>query len=291
MQSVRIWRRRHNEPERSTMSISVKTFPSANEAAQALSADRTARFLGGGTLIMRAVNEGDQSFSTIIRANDPVFTQIQPQGDRIVIGAGLTMSQILASRELEFLHAAARVVGGPAIRNMATVGGNLFAAHPYGDLATFLLAVDANVSVAGGSGGRETPLAEFLRDRDREPRPVVLSVTVTRPQHGALRFKKVSRVKPKGISMMTIAANLPQQSGRVTGARIAYGSMGPVPMRIAAVEQALEGKSLDEAGIAQAVGAATAGLEPPTDAIASSWYRREVAPVHLKRLLLERQGI
>lgn len=58
-------------------------------------------------------------------------------------------------------------------------------------------------------------------------------------------------------------------------------------MRVTAVEQALEGASLDEAGIGNALAAATNGIEPPTDAIASSWYRKEVAPVHLKRALLE----
>ncbi len=267
------------------MSISVKTFATAPEAAQAVSSDRAARFLGGGTLIMRAVNEGDQSFNTIVMANDPGLRQVQAQGDRVVIGAGVTMSQILASRELDFLHPAARAVGGPAIRNMATVGGNLFAEHPYGDMTTALLVLDAAISLAGG---QQMPLDDLLRDRGREPQSVIASISITRPQSGAFRFKKVSRVKPKGISVITIAANVPQSGGRISGARVAYGAMGPAPTRVSAVEQALEGATLDEAGIAGALGAATNGLEPPTDAIASSWYRREVAPVHLKRLLLAR---
>lgn len=270
------------------MSISVKTFATAPEAAQAVSGDRMARFLGGGTLIMRAVNEGDQSFNTIVMADDPGLRQIQAQGERVSIGAGVTMSQILASRELDFLHPAARAVGGPAIRNMATVGGNLFAEHPYGDMATALLVLDASVTLAGSSGGQQIRLEDLLRDRSREPRAVIASISIERPRSGTFRFRKVSRVKPKGVSVITIAANLPQSGGRVSGARVAYGAMGPTPARIAAVEQALEGATLDEAGIAGALGAATTGLEPPTDSIASSWYRLEVAPVHLKRLLLAR---
>ena len=93
------------------MSISVKTFASSAEAATALSGDRAARFMGGGTLIMRAVNEGDQSFNTIVLANDPALKQVQPQGDRLVIGAGVTMAQILASRDLDF-----SAPGGPCGR-------------------------------------------------------------------------------------------------------------------------------------------------------------------------------
>ena len=265
------------------MSISVKTFASSAEAASALSADRTARFMGGGTLIMRAINEGDQSFNTILLASDPALKQIQVQGDRVVIGACVTMAQILANRDLEFLHPVARAVGGPAIRNMATVGGNLFAEHPYGDMTAALLVLDCQVGLAGG---QTSPLADVLRDRGREPRSLVVSVSITRPSQGVFKFRKASRVKPKGVSLMTVAAWVPQSGGRISGARIAYSSMGPTPMRISAVEQALEGATLDEAGIAAALAAATGGIEPPTDAIASSWYRREVAPVHLKRTLL-----
>ena len=52
------------------------------------------------------------------------------------------------------------------------------------------------------------------------------------------------------------------------------------------VERALEGASLDAHGIAPALAVATEGLNPPDDPLASGWYRREVAPVHLRRLLL-----
>ena len=69
------------------MSVSVKTFDTAAEAAQALAGDRTARFMSGGTWIMRAVNEGEQSFSTVLLTRDQTLKQIQVQGDRVVIGA------------------------------------------------------------------------------------------------------------------------------------------------------------------------------------------------------------
>ena len=75
------------------------------------------------------------------------------------------MAQIIANRELAFLHPVARAVGGPAIRNMATVGGNLFAPSPYGDFTAALLALDATVAMQGGYSGRETPLEEFLASR------------------------------------------------------------------------------------------------------------------------------
>ncbi len=262
--------------------VDVLTCDDLGQAAHALSANRGARFFGGGTLVMRALNEGDQSITSIVRTTDPEFRRIDIRGDRIKIGAGVTMNGILASRDLDFLHPVARVVGGPAVRSMATVGGNLFAPSPYGELATALLALDATAAIAGGYSSRETPLADLLRDREREPRPLVASVTVQRPREPAgLRFLKVTRVKPKGISLLTIAA---ATHGRST--RVAYNGMSPTPMRALAVDRALEGRTLDAAGIAAALAVATEGTSPADDAIASAWYRKEVLPVHLRRLLL-----
>ena len=262
--------------------VDVRTFDNLADAASALSANRSARFLAGGTLVMRALNEGDQSIGMVVRTSDPAFRSIQSQGDRVIIGAGVTMSQILESRDLDFLHAAARVVGGPAVRNMATIGGNLFAPHPYGDLTAALLVAEATVAIAGGYSARTMPLPDLLRDRERQPAALVASITVQRPRGpNGLRFLKVARVKPKGVAILSIAAAL---SGGAT--RVAYNGMGPTPMRALAVERALEGKALDASGIAPALAVAAEGTAPFDDAMASAWYRREVLPVHLKRLLL-----
>ena len=130
------------------MPITVKTFATLGEAASALQSDRGARFLAGGTLVMRAINEGDVSISTVVRATDRAFAEIRPAGARVTLGAGVTMAQMIANRELSFLHPVARAVGGPAIRNMATVGGNLFAPSPYGDFTVALLALDATVAMS-----------------------------------------------------------------------------------------------------------------------------------------------
>jgi CO/xanthine dehydrogenase FAD-binding subunit len=267
------------------MTVTVKTFARLADAAGALSSDRSARFLGGGTLVLRAVNEADPTIQTIVRSTDPGLLHIALASGRIELGAGVTMAAVLAERDLAFLHPVARAVGGPAVREAATVGGNLFAPSPYGDFATALLALDATVTFAGGMGQRELPLDEFLGRRERGS-SLVSGLAFKRPAADTFRFAKVTRVHPKGISVLSIAAQLPVASGRVTGARIAYGAMGQTPLRAKAAERALEGRPLDAAGIAPTLAVAVDGTSPADDPIASAWWRREILPVHLRRLLL-----
>jgi CO/xanthine dehydrogenase FAD-binding subunit len=270
------------------MPVSVKTVGTLGEAAATVAGDRGARYMAGGTLVMRALNEGDLSLTTVVRTQDASLNQIRVAGRRVTIGAGVTLIQILRERELAFLHGAARTIGGPAIRAMGTLGGNLFAPAPFGDLSVALLALDATVAIHSGMSAREVGLEEFLNSRDRSgPSSLVVSVSCDRPaQPEAFRFLKVARVKPKGAAVVTIAAHLPNAAGRASNPRIAYGAMGPHAIRAKAAERALEGRMLDEAGVAGAVAAAAEGTAPATDAIASAWYRREVVGVHLRRLLL-----
>ena len=84
------------------MPITVKTFANSGEAAAALSSDRGARYLGGGTLVMRALNEGDISISTIVRAQDQALLRLDASGSRVIIGASITFARILAERGLQW---------------------------------------------------------------------------------------------------------------------------------------------------------------------------------------------
>jgi xanthine dehydrogenase small subunit len=268
------------------VTITVRTFDRLAEAAAALSSERGARFFGGGTLVMRLINEADPSIASIVRSTDPAFRRIAASSGRIELGAGVTMAAILAERDLAFLHPAARGVGGPAIREAATVGGNLFAPSPYGDFAAALLALDASAMLVGGYGQREQPLEEIFAGRERSGAMLVAGVSFKRPGADAFRFTKVTRVHPKGVSVLSIAASLPLASGRIVGARIAYGAMDRTPIRAKAAERALEGRALDAAGVAPALVVAADGASPVDDAIASAWWRREILPVYLRRLLI-----
>ena len=255
----------------------VTTIESLSAATQV-----QGQVLAGGTLLMREVNYRPEKVPHLVRVTDPALRTINRASGKISIGAGVTMAQIIDNTDLAPLAPAARAIGGPAIRNMATVGGNLFAPHPYGDLATALLALGAQVQWADG---RLEEIEAFLTNR-ANARGVVAAVLIDPPNSDGLRFAKVCRTKPKGVSVLSIAVFIESMGRTVNSARVAFGAMGPAPIRSKAAEAALTGATLDANGVAAACAACVNDLAPVDDALASAWYRREVAPIHLRRLLL-----
>ena len=199
------------------MPVTVRTFASSGEAAAALSSDRGARYLGGGTLVMRALNEGDVSISTIVRA------------ERSGADADRRVGTARHDRRRRHLRedpgrARARPSCTPlparsAVRRCATWAPSAAICSrrtPYGDFTVALLALDAVVSVQGGFGARDVPIEEFLQSRERQAGTLVLSVSCQKPLSAdAFRYRKIARIKPKGGSVITLAAHLPVSGGRV----------------------------------------------------------------------------
>ncbi|TIW55274.1 MAG: xanthine dehydrogenase family protein subunit M, partial [Mesorhizobium sp.] len=80
------------------MSLALQTFSSVKGANTALQAPGT-RYLGGGTLVVRAANEGDVSTSSLVRVTDPGFSQIAVAGGKVRLGASVTMAAIASHPE------------------------------------------------------------------------------------------------------------------------------------------------------------------------------------------------
>lgn len=240
--------------------------------------------VAGGTLAVADLNHGQEP-GTLIIIDGLGLDRIEVKGRKVTLGAMVTMARIAADRRLKFLHLVCRSIGGPAVRAMATIGGNLFAPAPYGDMAVALLALDAEVSLHNGKASRKLPLEDFLKQRRKFTRALVISVSFALPEANAFRYVKAVRRKPVSASLVTIATVLPRQGGKVKNARVALGAMAPHAIRARKAEAALEGKALDKAAIEAAAKLAVEGTAPQDDAYASGWYRREIAPIHLKRLL------
>jgi CO/xanthine dehydrogenase FAD-binding subunit len=241
--------------------------------------------IAGGTLAVAGLNCGEAMGNPLIVVDGLGLDRIEIKGKKVALGALATMAAIARDRRLKLLHPVANSIGGPAVRAMATVGGNLFAPSPYGDMAVALLALDAEVSIHDGKAMRKVALETFLKDRKKLKAAFVLGVSFTLPEARDFRYTKIVRRKPVSAAVVTIASVLPRNGSKIKGARIALGAMGPHSLRARKAELALEGKALDKAAIEAAVKVVAEGTAPADDAYATAWYRREIAPVHFKRLM------
>jgi CO/xanthine dehydrogenase FAD-binding subunit len=214
-----------------------------------------------------------------------------PDGWRL--GATTTWSELLESRLpplFDGLKQAAREIGGRQIQNTGTIAGNLCNASPAADGVPPLLALDAEVELAGRAGMRRLQLASFITGNRRTvlaPGELLVAVHVPRPARGARSaFLKLGARRYLVISIAMAAATLEIEDGRVATARIAVGACSAVARRLPALEAALAGAMIGS--LADRVDSSqVAPLSPIDDVRGSAGYRREAVVTLLRRLLMD----
>jgi xanthine dehydrogenase small subunit len=243
--------------------------------------------IAGGTLAMPLVNEGVSMPEQAMGLRRAGLNTLRREDGHLTIGATATLTQMAEQRDIPLLAEAAHSIGGWAIRNMGTVGGNLFAPPPAGDLAAALLALDATVTLAGPGRKRTLPLAGFhtgFMMNVLRPGELVAGFDVPLPA-GKTVFLRYGRKQANTPAIVTVAARVVLDGQTVKDARIALNAVGPHALRARKAEAALVGKKLDEATIRAVAAAAAAECEPFTDAIATEWYRRRMVAVYVRRAL------
>jgi CO/xanthine dehydrogenase FAD-binding subunit len=264
---------------------SVLVPTSVDEAVGRLVATPDAALLAGGTLLVPVINNGASAIRVLVSTRRLELDRISVDADRAVIGAGATLADAGHDERLGFLRLVIESIASPPIRNLATVGGNLFARQPYGDLAVAFLALDAVTHINGSGGTREAPIADVL-DRGVEPGEIVTAIGFALPPTGAWFYRKAMRRRLNAAAIVTVAAVIAVNDGAVSEARIALGGAGPRPVRARSAEDALRGTALDLASVSAAAARAVEDAQPFSDAYASAWYRARVLPVHIRRAIL-----
>lgn len=262
---------------------------SLDEALQAL--DRPWTVLAGGTdfypaRVGRAIDEDVLDIGGIALLRG---IRSAPEGWRL--GATTTWSELIETPLpplFDGLKQAAREVGGRQIQNAGTLAGNLCNASPAADGVPPLLALGAEVELAGRAGSRRLPLAAFITGNRRTvlvPGELLVAIHVPKPAHDARSaFLKLGARRYLVISIAMAAATLEIADGRVASARVAVGACSAVAQRLPALEAALAGSAV--AALAERVDAAhLAPLAPIDDVRGSAAYRRDAAVTLLRRLL------
>jgi CO/xanthine dehydrogenase FAD-binding subunit len=244
-----------------------------------------ARLIAGGTAVMPELGQGSDAVTRLVSLRRAGLAGLRIRDGRASIGAAATLADLEAEPGLAFLAPALRAVASPTIRNMATVGGNLFAKQPYGDLATCLIALGAVATVSAAAATREVAV-EALVAGGPQPGEIVTSVAFDVPAPGSFRFAKAGRKALNAAAIVTVAATVADEGGTVAACRVALGGVAPSAVRSPSAEAALAGRRLGRAAAEEAGRRALQDIDPFDDAYASAWYRRRLTPVHVRRALI-----
>jgi CO/xanthine dehydrogenase FAD-binding subunit len=264
-------------------------LPKTVEEATALLAEYGPAMLvmAGGTLAMPLINEGVSMPEYVLGLRRTNLKGFHRENGNFVLGAITSMSDMVKQSDLLFLRQAAQAIGGWSIRNMATVGGNLFAPPPAGDFAVALLALDAQLRLVSHQHIRSISLEEFFlgfMTTALEPGELLAEISFAVPK-GKTAYLKFGRRHANTPAIVTVAAHVVQEAGKVTDVRMALNGVGDFPLRAKGAEAVLLGKPLDRGHIKAAAEIASQECQPFTDPIASEWYRRKMVDVYVRRAL------
>jgi CO/xanthine dehydrogenase FAD-binding subunit len=237
--------------------------------------------LAGGTDLVPKINYYELRPEALIFLGGLGLDYVKESGGGLAIGAATTTARLaedaMVAEKAGALAEAARLSGSDAIRNSATIGGNLANASPAADLATPLLVMDAEVLIKGSDGDRVLPLKEFFRGPGQTAlKPQELLVEIRIPAFkGKTAFRKLGRRKAMTLSVVNVAVRLDGSGKKCNEARIALGSMAPTPMRCEKAEAMLQGKALDRELIKACAAQAVNESSPIDDQRATAWYRKQ----------------
>ena len=194
-------------------------------------------------------------------------------------------------RDYPALAEGAACIGGPPIRNRATIGGNVCNASPAADCSPPLLALGARAVVAGAGGTRELPLADlWLGPRRTTLAPGELLTALKLPPpppRGGSAFTRLTR-SAMDIALVNAAAQVALDAqGRIAQAALALGAVGPVVLLVPEVAEALSGRAWSDALAAKVTRLASAAARPIDDIRAGADYRREMAGVLAARAMAQ----
>jgi len=218
--------------------MSVYHRPRSLPDALAALAEPGARALVGGTDLLVGLRHGTVVPSVIVdlKALDDLPDPLRVTDDGIAVGPTLTLGELVADPAVQewfpALVEAARTVGSVAIRNRASLVGNLCNASPAADTAPALLVHDVSVTITSPGGSRTVALAEFFHGPRRTacgPGELVTGLTIGRPAPGSgSAFQRLTRRRGVDLATVGVAAAV-DRSGSVT---LGLSAVAPTPLRV-----------------------------------------------------------
>lgn len=271
-----------------------------NEAISALlHAPGMARVIAGGTDLLLDIRQGrNPRVDTLVDVSRiPEMLEIHSGVSGIYLGAAVTHKEIIKSSLLQehatCLVQACSLIGGPQVRNVATIGGNVAHALPAGDGTIALLALDAEVEIASEQGRRWMRVedlflgpGEVVFDRSKE---ILVQFRIPNLRKGEKSgFQRVMRPQGVAIAILNMALWIRLSEDRVIeDLRLGVGPAGPQPFRARMTEQTLRGLSLKPETFSNAIETLQSEAKVRTSSHrATKEYREHLLGILLTKLLV-----
>jgi carbon-monoxide dehydrogenase medium subunit len=218
--------------------------------------------------------------------------QIKIAGDGVTLGAMVRWRDILDDARLRKAHpllvAAVEHVAHYQIRNRGTVGGSIAHADPAAEMPGIVVTCEAQIAVVGKSGARAIDAANFFQGplmTALKPDEIITEIRLPAwPAKRRFGFQEFAR-RRGDFALAAAMLFYDEEGGKARNAHVGAIGVADRPLRLPAVEQVLNGNTIDEAIIANAEAAASASVDPADDIHAGGAYRKALIGVMVERAL------
>ena len=264
--------------------------PASLEDAVAILAERGdgARVLAGGTDVVALLRDEAITPEVVVDIKSiEGLADIRLAGDRLFIGPLVTFTDLIESdlirESFPLFYEMAVKVASRGIRNRATVVGNICSAVPSCDAAPVLLVYDAQVLILGPDGERTVHIDEWFtgpKKTDLQSGELVVGLEIpssARACGGS--YVKLGRYRGEDLAQASVAVLVSPDYEY----RVAFGAVGPVPVRARKLEAAIKGEEPSDEMLEAARKLITRETSPITDIRATAEYRAHMLEVMLER--------
>ncbi len=196
----------------------------------------------------------------------------------------------IVNERIKVLAEAVAMVGGPQVRNIGTIGGNICNGVTSADSASTLVAYDAIVELTGPEGVRRLPIGEWYISAGKvalRPAEILTAILIKKESYAGYYGHYIKYAMRNAMDIATLAcsvnAKLSADKKTLEDVRIAYGVAGPVPMRAVAAERAAKGMPISVETVEAFAKATLEDVNPRT-----SWRATREFRLHLVEELARR---
>ena len=217
---------------------------------------------------------------------------ISESGGKLVIGALTTHHELessdLVEQRVPLLAQTAAEIGDVQVRNKGTIGGSLAHADPAADWPAAILALDADLQIAGPDGERSVKATDFfqgLYETDLGDDEILTAIHVSIPDANTKgTYLKLHQVA-SGFALTGVAVVLTKFGDTCQSVAVGITGVSDAPYRASGVESGLTGSALTAGNIAAAAERAVDGITALEDIHASQAYRQNLAKVYTRRAI------